>query len=302
LKFHLWGQVTYLWNSGASPGDLLLHPHGMRYFLVLPYFKLADWFNISYNWVFSISIPMLILIITTLIVRAVGKINGGLSANNVCMLIVAVSVFFMILSLFMNGRIMFSITGSAILIYLFVVWNEKNFFGILFLSLAAIFLTSVSSGTLLVSVLSFYIVLIVKCFKFSERINKKQRIKNLKIFFVFAGLFLLAFPLIEIIVMKNVNFYGGGFDGAINMLSHGIGAILLNIEMDLLVLIIFNSVLAFLLLLMLFLCYRRMLAPMYLIGVSVAGGLFGVSTIIMLLPPLMVLACYMALKTGKVIT
>jgi hypothetical protein len=295
IHFALWSQVTYLWNINPDASELLLHPHGMRYMLVLPFFLLGDYLNMSYDWLFSVTVPVMILVITVHVVGAVKKINHLVSRNDEKILILLISTLVMTLALFMNGRILFSITGSSILLYTLMCWDEKKYVQIMFSVLMSFFLCSVSSGTLFVAVISLCVFLVVQFFKYRSN-------KNTMLFFTFACALIFSLPLLALLLAKNIDFFGGGFDGFVNMLSHGMGVIFLKVSTEVIWLLL-ATIVSFLLMLLVLLPYYRVIStPAYMIGVSICGGLFGVSTVMMFVPPILVVLCLMILKSNKCIS
>lgn len=288
LNFHLWGQVVTLWDDNTEISSLLLHPHGMRYLLVYPIFVVSDLLNVSYNWLFSNTVIILIITITRHVIKAVEEIQHGLTKSDKDILFLLICSFFMALSLFMNGRILFALTGSAILINILISWDKHNLWGIVLPLFLIVFLSSVSSGTLVVSIITFISFLIYKSMTTGLKYSK-----NHMLLILFAGILATVFPLLKILVMKNINFYGGGWDGLIAMLAHGLGKVFLVVDSDVLALILLTLALTVMLFLMSYHYYKRMIIPIFFIALSLAGGLFGKSTLMMFLPPFIVVVCVM---------
>jgi len=284
--YELWGQVVYLWESKVGISKLLFHPHGMRFLLVLPIFVVSDWLAISYNWLFSCVMPLIITVTSFFIGSTVEWINHGLSRKKKKTLFFYISLSLILLSMFMNGRIMFAVMGSSIILNIFVKWDRKSFFGILIPGLISMFLCSVSSGTFIVAFLSFYTFLV---FKYIQSYWCSR--KNLELFFVFFAILIVVLPLLKVLALKNVNYYGGGLAGFFNMMNHGLGSVFLNIDSLHLYL---RSLVAFCCFWLLFLWLphcRKIWTPLFLIVFSMIGGLFGISTMMLVIPPLIVIFC-----------
>lgn len=131
-KFELWSQVTDLLDRAPDFERLLYNPHGMRYLLVLPFFILSEWFSVSYNWLFSNFVPVLIVIITACVLSSVARIHCGLGKNDLLILTVVTYSIFIVVSVFMNDRILFAVTGSSIMLYTFLRWDGKGFWELCF--------------------------------------------------------------------------------------------------------------------------------------------------------------------------
>lgn len=294
LNFTLWSQVIYLWESGANVSSLVFHPHGMRYILMLPYFIASEWLCINYNWLFSCTVPFLILFSSLFIVKSFESINNGLSENDNKIIFFIVCFLLMVISLFMNGRILFSIVGASLLTNILVKWENTNFAKSFFSVLGAFFLSSVSSGTFIVAVASFCIFLISMIFR-----SYRRRMKNLLFFIVILLIGFIGYPLFEALMMKNIDFFGGGIEGIFNMLGHGIGAVLINIGSEIIILFMVNIVLLLIVVIFLLPYLNKILIPLFLIGVSLCAGMFGISTMMMSIPPILVILCNILLKSQR---
>ena len=155
-------------------------------------------------------------------------------------------------------------------------------------------LCSVSSGTLFVAVISLYVFLIMQFFKFRSK-------KNTMLFITFFCALIFSLPLLALLLAKNIDFYGGGIDGLINMLSHGAGFIFLKVSIEMLWLLLAASAFFLAIMLILLPYYRNILTPTYMTGVSICGGMFGFSTMMMMIPPFIVIACVLFLKMNACI-
>lgn len=210
-QFSLWPQVTNLWESGFELKDVFQNPHGLRYLLVYPFFIIAEYTNIDYDVIFSFSSIILFYIILKLNLNLLSYFS---IENNISILLV--SLLYLLLALEMNGRMLFSIIGSSFIIYTSLS-NKQSilFYPLLFLSIT---LSSVSSGTFILSILWVFTYLI-----FAHEKNKNEVVFLLTLGFIIS---FISIPYIILLVLKNINYFGGGITGIYNMLHHGIGKII----------------------------------------------------------------------------
>jgi hypothetical protein len=283
LNFELWDQVDVLNSSGSSIGELWGHPHFLRYILVLPFFEGSQYMGMDYNRLFTLSIPILLYLIQRYTILSIEVIwikyhsilRLGLHQFLVMFLLVSV------VSL-MNGRIIFSILGSAILLYSFVNWENLGVRKLLFYILIAFFLCSVSSGTFTIAILLAVVFVLYKLFK-----NKNK--KEFFIFVPFLMLFLAILPILMVLIKKNVDYFGGGFDGSIAMLHHGLGQYFLSVEPVTLIMLLMILSISFWFVLILISAFKRISIPIWIVLVSIMGGAFGFSTMMIFIPALIVL-------------
>ena len=98
-------------------------------------------------------------------------------------------------------------------------------------------------------------------------------------------------------LIKNVNFYGGGITGFVNMLNHGTGKIFYGLDQASLVLFIFILVFLTIFLVGFYLRSKRYQLLYTFVASSIIGGLFGYSTMFMGIIPGLVLLRVFSLKT-----
>ena len=75
-----------------------------------------------------------------------------------------------------------------------------------------------SSGTFVLSVFLVCIFLLFNIF-----LSRSEFSKSFWLLIIFLLFMVLIFPLLEVLVSKNLDYYGGGITGLYNMLSHGLG-------------------------------------------------------------------------------
>lgn len=287
IGFDIWSQVEDLWNQGVPLWDMYSHPHGLRFALILPVFMASDYLNLDPEWLFSVLISSIIVFIS-ISVESTIAILTDIEKKKRGKVIVFVTIFYMFLSLFMNGRIVFSMLGGALLLKVIISLQQGNvgFWTTSVKILFALLLTSVSSGTFIVANLFFYGCLFY--FVFRQILKMKLSKKNLGITIVFGGLLFLALPLFLILINKNLDFFGGGLDGFIHMMDHGIGMffkgdfIIQIIIAAFFFLFIFSSLLFFAIL------SKKVRIPIFFIAAGSFGALFGISTTFVALPSLIV--------------
>jgi len=186
----------------------------------------------------------------------------------------------------MNGRILFSLLGFAMTCFASLYWKELRASVIMLYLSAGILTMSVSSGTIMVGAISVGTLSLYKAF--SDHTKKD-------IFILLALLLLLLLylaPLLDVLVMKNINYYGG----IENMLDHGIGKILNNVSVEVLWMLVFNA--AVLILLIMYI-YRKYFLLLYFSIISIMVGLFGYSSLSMALIPLTILLSVFFLSFSK---
>ena len=301
LNFELWPQVTRIWNlengfiqddSINSISDSILdessryeNAHILRYYLTLPLFYVSVITNVSYNYLFTLIFPLLVFLSANYINKSVLNIVG-FNERQQGLNFIFIFLLLSTITFFMNGRMIFAVLGASVLLFLSIRINRFSFIRLILLFFVGIFLTSVSSGAFVVYYLSFSSILF---FYFIESEDDYRFI--LVLVFVFISLVLNSF-LFEA-VMKNVDFYGGGISGFFNMLNHGLGKILFYSDLGFIWLMsIFCALAVFLLALLVFFQYHKLQPLIILFLVSLAGGLFGYSTLVMSIPPIIALISF----------
>lgn len=283
IEFKLWPQVLSIWNSQFELSQLLLHPHGIRFFLVLPIFTISEIIEVSSDWLYSNLVPVLIFIATIFIV---GSLKNSIWQNKYKReVFLFVFIMLTLISFFMNGRLIFAITGAAILLNIMVNWEDKHLIIVFLLILCSFILVSVSSGTLFVAVLSCSLFVLIKGFFLNRCLVRK-----LFFLILFSSLFVFIYPLLSVLVMKNINYFGGGFGAIVNMLNHGFGVFFHDIDFVVLILISLCLVISLILMLALVVKYKKIRIPLFFSCVSLGGGLFGFSTMMMVIPSLLLLS------------
>ena len=216
MEFKLWSQVTYLRGSSLLELDPLGNVHFMRYALVSPIFYASDLLNLDADYIFSFLCVFFIFFIARNIFYISCYTYHLDERENQGIYFLAL-MFMIFLSLFMNGRLFFAMAGFSFVVLNVTKWElEKiTFFRMFCFNFFGYFLCSVSTGTFMVSIIFTLAWL-------SLGWRRKKSIANISLYILF---FACVFPIFKSYLMKNVDFYGGGIDGAFAMLNHGLGII-----------------------------------------------------------------------------
>ncbi|MGF3114059.1 hypothetical protein ACQV2R_01535 [Facklamia sp. P12937] len=294
LCFSEFIQLNYLPQAetllGEDPIKLILAGHiwGPRYFVTYPSVILSDSFFIDIDKAFTIYS----LIIMSLYIITFQKIAHEFNHKSYIYSFIVIIASLIMLE-FMNGRLIFAYFGfSIILLQQIKVLKYKRFylFPEILMTFVGLLFTTVSSGTVVVAATQILAILLVIF------VNKGYlKIKHLFSLLVFLTiLYLIYYDHVVIMIMKNINFFGGGFKGILSMLKHGVGRVFY--KNSLLTILITTLGLSFFISLPFFLkrinSVKPKMMPIYIsIIISVFGGLFGLSTATMLITPFLILAC-----------
>lgn len=192
-----------------------------RFFILTPVFITADVFGLSLNTSFSYFCQLNVVLLSLVIFFSVQILNKRIrkfESKFKIILLYQIYFSFLILSFFMNGRLLFSFLGYMIALYL-AVYNFKLPRNNVFLCLAII-LSSVSSGGLIVVSLFIIFSLQNRAVLDSLRLNK-----HTLLLYSLLGLLLCVFA-----IYKNVLFFyiDGNKDvisAATKFLEHGWGGL-----------------------------------------------------------------------------
>lgn len=296
-RFEVWDQITALENAETS--DLLLspggiHPHALRFMLMMPVVLAARWLSIDQDFLFSLVCWAAITGTAAMSSKILGALRTGLPTPW-HRHFAPPYLFLTAIALAMHGRIILSFTGLTLLVLSQVQWQGelltshrklgiRIFWGFL--------LTSVSSGTLMVAALFTIAFILWMPLSTLPRIRRRN--------FPLMGLGLLliagASPLLFIGVKKNLQFFGGGSNGLVHMLNHGPGKLLLALGRESLLLAsgiaITGLGIGLIALAAATYLYRHQarVAPVWVaLGCSMSVGVFGFSTLLSGLPALFIL-------------
>lgn len=196
------------------------HVHAIRLLIVYPGAVLSKLFGLDLNLGVTIYSASLLILILYFMMRmmSISKLENRIGVIASGLLIIA-------LSYFMNGRLIFVFFGISLLALYELKFREDEV-SVLMLQIVtviSIIFTMVSSGTMVVAFV--YAVMIIP-----YRWKKAHKAREKRLFI--AILLVSAIPAIVIFVPylikmieKNIIFYGGGFQGTINLINHGLGKI-----------------------------------------------------------------------------
>ncbi|QJF52893.1 hypothetical protein [Roseobacter ponti] len=223
---HPWSQVTYLYDAGWSvrnwgfaPEDLPaelqnwdgIRPdaHKARFFLMWPFMALADEAGLQTAELLTFLKPVFAAITIWAVARVVRHKNGAISFLSAGALLPLAGLIAV-----MDGRLVFALCGYALLISVFFGPGMQVLSASL-LSLLAIWLTSVTSGTFWCATLT---LLLVSLLGIRQEGSLNERLKGLiplaTVLMVFSGGLLDA--------LKKVTEYYGGVSGLLSgAISHG---------------------------------------------------------------------------------
>tara|TARA_Y100000385_G_C13073506_1_gene630233 strand:- start:1037 stop:1936 length:900 start_codon:yes stop_codon:yes gene_type:complete len=271
--FNLWSQVIELRGTQMYFTDILTQAHFLRFFLVYPIFYFSDILNIDAEFLFKITCFINLSLITLNCIFTLKFYEK----NNLLFITLFFCSLFICISAFMNGRIIFSFLGFSYFVLSLHKWefykiNDTSLLLKIFISL---FLCSVSTGTFLANV----IVLFSWMFFYFGR---KKGMINIYLL----SLLISLSPIIYLYLFKNINYYGGGFTGFLNMLDHGLGFIFYLVDLDVLLLLVLNILIAgFLTVFFYFRAKKFQLLSLIILNTTFAG-FFGFSTLTLALIPL----------------
>ena len=273
-EFVLWDQVTIIRGIELKFNDLFSQAHLLRYILILPIFYFSELLKIDPDLIFeAISFFNLFLIALNCI-----SLSDFYLKKNTAMKCIFFTALLILISSFMNGRIIFALLGYSYLLLSVHRWEYSLIGNIRFTinSLISLFLCSVSTGTFL-SCIIFLITWMT--------IYSSQRSK-LSIGFIFSLVFLAISPIIYLYIFKNINFYGGGWNGLINMLQHGAGEVFYLFESDILLLILIEIFVITLVFGFFYYKKKNNRLLMLILLTSIVSGLFGYSTLSLSIIPM----------------
>lgn len=200
------------------------HPHAIRLLIAYPGYLISNFTSIELNIAYSYYILMIFCILYINIFETCSytiRYYGFYSY-----IIIQYIIFFVliVLSFLMNGRIIFAFLGFSMIIKLVL---KNNFLKLSIIDyieiIIGIILTTVSSGTM--SVVTIFIILVI-AFIYKNKIMtnlKRNKIYKIMLCICMIPIIILALRYLKFMLVRNINYYGGGLKGLINMMNHGIG-------------------------------------------------------------------------------
>ena len=272
-RFEPWDQVLDLWEGGVSPLLLAVtgHPHFFRYLTAYPGFL---WEESYPDLGFSLYIS-LFFAFNVVLWRGLSSLTTGRSPTSLAW------CGFFAAHFFMNGRGVIAWTAWLICLSLCLRLTRGAVNGLKPLLLVAIscWLAAVSTGVFIVVVASFVLFYL----QYRQRTPMKPLRKTILLALAAPVMFYVGQYLL-LAIQKNIDFFGGGFEGVYHMLAHGLGRVLFGNELLAVVLV---AAAAFsLLFLVIFVRMRnRPFTPVEkLMGLACSGGLFGLTVLTLAVP------------------
>lgn len=224
--------VTFAnWTTLQSAGlidsfgrDLIItESHRLRYALVYPLYLLGNAVGVSPHALMTGLVPFAAAITVWAIARVIEtQSHAPLRKLGWLALLPLAAIFF-----FMSGRLILAYLGYALLLRLLLRLLIGPPIGALLLRLlgiaVALWLTSVASGTFVLGLGTTFLV------GFLDTLRARGGLA--RVLAATPALFALLLFHYDLTVMlfKNIAYYGGGLGGAVQMLDHGFGSILLKL-------------------------------------------------------------------------
>lgn len=285
---------------GNDPIDLLMSGHqwGPRYFISYPAVLMAEWFDLYLDQAFTLYCVFFLYGITV----AFSKLGANYSQRHELVFGLVAIAAVTALSLVMNGRLIPAYFGITIILLIQMsVFKKNSFFSVkqLILMFVGFFLSTVSSGTMMVSLIQLIIVTMFLLRKNGFKINDV-----FKAAVVYGFLFgYVMGPHVLLMVNKNLNYFGGGIEGIRYMLIHGLGQFFVN-NKGLLIIVVTAAPFAYVIykkVYKLLTNHDALTKPILIcIPISLSCGLFGLSTASMVIPSLIFMAGYIAASAPSI--
>jgi hypothetical protein len=268
--FEAWDQVQMLWDAKVSPLLLVGHPHFFRFMAAYPGFVLEELYpEIGFSLYISLFFSINLAVWRQLALLYLRRPPTLLA-----------SVLFVAVHFMMNGRGVIAWSSWLIAVWLCLRLRQGQAPGLYqwTLSLLACWLSAVSTGVFVV------IVVALAYFYIGYMKRSPWRRANVVGVIVLGAPFLYEiFDYFLVAVNKNLDFYGGGLTGAINMLNHGLGAVFFGSELILLAVLLVVGLLASSCLALLLFGVR--FSPMTTLRIMpVLGGMFGFTVLTLAIP------------------
>lgn len=219
LRLEIWSQIEYIYSINQlnvlDPGLLV---HLPRFLVVYPSYIIGDILEIDPNKIFTIYVSILTSLTSLIWIKTQKLIVVYKKNRNY------IFIFPFVLLSIINGRFMFALFGLSLLMYVLIKLKLK-----LIGSIAGIWIVisllyaSVSSGTFSVALL--FMIFTSWRTVLQSILSGGSFAKCAKFLIGFLVLTLLMYFLL-LFLLKNLDYYGGGFDGAVNIISHGLGLVI----------------------------------------------------------------------------
>ncbi len=272
--FESWEQVLILWDGAVNPLLLVGHPHLPRYLVAYPGFLLQELLPVNG---FSIYISVFFAINVLLLTKIALLVNQRQPS-------ILIIIGFIGAHLAMNGRGVIAWTSWLICLWVCIKVKKKIASSLSQMGWIVIscWLAAVSTGVFIIVMAALIFLLLKNIFL----VNKAKSAKNLLTTLAISP---VAFALVDYLILaieKNMDFYGGGFYGVINMLQHGVGVILIDITpTNLLLIFVAGIIIVFMVILSIL--GRSLTDLERFIVLPLLGGFFGFTVLTLVIPPLL---------------
>lgn len=272
--FEAWSQVLILWEGEINPLLLIGHPHMPRYLVAYPGFLFEALLpSIGFSLYIAVFFAFNVVLLRNVAQIVIYQLPS-----------LGIYLTFAAIHLAMNGRGVIAWTAWLLCVLVchkisMKISQPSNQLGWIALSCL---LATVSTGVFIVVILAFALVTL-------RNLRFRRQISLVRWLLVLAAALPICYVSLEyflIAVQKNMEFYGGGIEGIFNMLEHGVGVILFEINIPKLVVLWFMACSAIVMMFLLMLGRRLSLLDSFIL-LSLTGGLFGFTVLTMLLPLLL---------------
>lgn len=206
--FSLWSQITSLF--GVSPLVLIeiFHPHALRYLVVYPVIKFSQVTGLDMDILFSLYVLVTLYVMSITLSNTLRIVNQNHVVPSQYYRVILFAVSLPIL-LFMNGRMVFSLLGESLIIYSQIVFlskyisiNTSKIYYYLGVQAAGLVLSSVSSGTFSVAFCA------IEVFMLSITLVDYRKKIGIKHYIISNILFLSLFSMFEVqFILKNLCYF-----------------------------------------------------------------------------------------------
>lgn len=215
LDFKIWGQVEDYRSTYLSNGGFFFSPHVLRYLVIHPVYEFSDIFNFDENAVYS----WYVLLAASLTSKVWASVRRCYLRPQPSFSFLVVLPF--VILFFINGRFIFGLLGLSLILRCIVgVEKARMSTSQVLMLFISFLLVSVSSGIFFVG----FIFLVVSIFDISRR---KLGVVTLKVKFLLSVLGFLVLYFSFIFLEKNISYFSEQAGGALAILSHGLGFLLL---------------------------------------------------------------------------
>lgn len=200
------------------------HPHAIRFLIAYPGYIISNFAKIDLNQGYSYYIIMIFCMLYINILESYRYTIKKLSFYSYILEQYMIFSIIILLSILMNGRVVFAFLGFSMIIKTFLKTNvfklnNRDYIYILI----GVILSTVSSGTMLV-VIIFMVLAIISIYNEKLIRNfKKNNVNTIILYFFSIPVIIIFLKYLNIMLRRNIDYYGGGFWGLINMMSHGAG-------------------------------------------------------------------------------